>query len=81
MLPLSNDLQDLSEEGAKRLSPGLCYLELVCQRLEDFAEQQRHNRALQREGNALQEQQEEEVSWAEAGMKVSQQVGFVNLAR
>lgn len=82
---LSNDLQDLSEEGTNGLSPGLCYLEHVCQMLEEFADQQRHKRALQRGRSGLQEHQEvevsqEEVSQEEAAVKASLQVGFRNLA-
>lgn len=44
------------------LSPGLMYLEQVCQMLEEIARQQMQNRALQMERDALQEHQELEVS-------------------
>lgn len=78
---LSDDPQDLSEDEAKGLSPGLCYLEHVCQRLEEFAEQQRHNQALQRQKNALKMHLEAEAGQAEPVLEVSHQVGFINLAR
>lgn len=51
---LLSNLQDLSEGEANGLSPGFCYLEHVCQMLEEFAEQQRHNQALQRQKTGLQ---------------------------
>lgn len=44
------------------MSPGLCYLEQVCQMLEEIARQQMHSQALQMEMNALQECQDSEVS-------------------
>ncbi|XP_026153692.1 uncharacterized protein LOC113124797 [Mastacembelus armatus] len=42
-----------SEEERKDLSPGLRYLEQVCQMLEEIARQQMDNRALQMERNGL----------------------------
>ncbi|XP_054875364.1 uncharacterized protein si:dkey-106l3.7 [Amphiprion ocellaris] len=50
-----------SEEG-KELSPGLNYLEQVCQMLEEIARQQMHSRALQTEMDALCEDQDMEVA-------------------
>ncbi|XP_022072015.1 uncharacterized protein si:dkey-106l3.7 [Acanthochromis polyacanthus] len=49
-----------SEEG-KELSPGLNYLEQVCQMLEEIARQQMHSRALQTEMDALCEDQDTQV--------------------
>lgn len=54
-------MQELSEEEGKGLSPGLSYLEQVCQMLEEIARQQMHNQALQREMNALREDQDMDV--------------------
>ncbi|KAM9338531.1 uncharacterized protein ABDE67_018078 [Symphorus nematophorus] len=51
-------LEDLGEEAGNGLSPGLSYLEQVCQMLEEVARQQLHNQALQMEANALQEHQD-----------------------
>lgn len=78
---LSNDPQDLSEDEAKGLSPGLCYLEYVCQILEEFAEQQRHNQAVQRQKNSLQTHLKVEACPAEPVVEVSHQVGFINPAQ
>eukprot|EP00064_Thunnus_orientalis_P004008 superscaffoldBa00000351_g4019 len=50
--------EDLGEEARTALSPGLNYLEQVCQMLEEIARQQMHNRALQMEMDALQEHQD-----------------------
>lgn len=44
------------------MSPGLIYLEQVCQMLEETARKQMRDRALQMERDALQEHQEMEVS-------------------
>ncbi|XP_041667733.1 uncharacterized protein si:dkey-106l3.7 isoform X2 [Cheilinus undulatus] len=52
----------LGDEKRKDLSPGLCYLEQVCQMLEEIARQQMHSRALQMEMDALREHQEMEAS-------------------
>eukprot|EP00066_Takifugu_rubripes_P014000 XP_011603266.1 PREDICTED: uncharacterized protein LOC105416588 isoform X2 [Takifugu rubripes] len=68
-LTFQRKLEDLSEEGANGLSPGLCYLEHVCQMLEEFADQQRHKRALQRGRSGLQEHQEVEVSQEEVSQE------------
>lgn len=51
-------MQDLNEEEGKGLSPGLCYLEQVCQMLEDIAKKQMHSQALQKELDALGKQEE-----------------------
>ncbi|XP_056259232.1 uncharacterized protein si:dkey-106l3.7 isoform X2 [Seriola aureovittata] len=48
----------LGEEVGTGLSPGLSYLEQVCQMLEEIARQQMHNRALQTEADALREHQD-----------------------
>lgn len=80
MFPPLQSPQDLSEEGATGLSPGLSYLEHVCQMLEEFADQQRHKQALQRGGDGLQEHQEVEVSQVGAALKASQQVGGADVA-
>ncbi|XP_042365621.1 uncharacterized protein si:dkey-106l3.7 [Plectropomus leopardus] len=53
--------EDFGEEGRPGLSPGLCYLEQVCQMLEEVARQQMHSRALQMETDALREHQDVEV--------------------
>lgn len=50
-----------SEEG-KELSPGLNYLEQVCQMLEEIARQQMHSRALQTEMDALCEDQDTQAA-------------------
>lgn len=55
-------MQDLGEEEGKGLSPGLSYLEQVCQMLEEVARQQMHNQALQMDTNAPREHQDTEVS-------------------
>lgn len=55
-------VQDLSEEEGRGLSPGLSYLEQVCQTLEEFARQQMRSQALQREMDALQERGDMEVN-------------------
>uniref|UniRef100_G3PYX6 Si:dkey-106l3.7 n=2 Tax=Gasterosteus aculeatus TaxID=69293 RepID=G3PYX6_GASAC len=58
--------QDLGERDRALLSPGLRYLEQVCQMLEEFARQQMGSRALQMETNALREDQNTEVDQAPA---------------
>lgn len=60
-------MQDLGEEE-KGLSPGLSYLEQVCQMLEEIARQQMHNRALQMGMEALREHQDAEVSQVKTSM-------------
>ncbi|XP_074547085.1 uncharacterized protein LOC141805794 [Halichoeres trimaculatus] len=50
------------DEKRKDLSPGLCYLEQVCQMLEEIARQQMHSQALQMEMDALREHGDMEVS-------------------
>lgn len=50
-----------SQEG-KELSPGLNYLEQVCQMLEEVARQQLHSRVLQTEMDALSEDQDSQIS-------------------
>lgn len=54
----------LQERGreARVLSPGLLYLEQVCQILEDIAKQQMQNRETQAEFDTLCEHQELQVS-------------------
>ncbi|XP_035524012.1 uncharacterized protein si:dkey-106l3.7 [Morone saxatilis] len=59
--PAQTRLEDLREEEGKGLSPGLCYLEQVCQMLEEIARKQMHNQALQMETNALREHQDMEA--------------------
>ncbi|XP_051269314.1 uncharacterized protein si:dkey-106l3.7 [Dicentrarchus labrax] len=59
--PAQTRLEDLGEEEGKGLSPGLCYLEQVCQMLEEIARKQMHNQALQMETNALREHQDMEA--------------------
>ncbi|XP_040013980.1 uncharacterized protein si:dkey-106l3.7 isoform X2 [Xiphias gladius] len=49
---------ELGEEESTGLSPGLNYLEQVCQMLEGIARQQMHNRALRMEMDALREHQD-----------------------
>lgn len=61
-------VQELSEEEGQVLSPGLSYLEQVCQMLEEIARQQMHSRALQRQMNALQEHRDTEVNQVTALM-------------
>lgn len=46
----------------KELSPGLCYLEWVCQKMELYAKQKMQNQELQTETVALQENEEQKVS-------------------
>ncbi|XP_037340523.1 uncharacterized protein si:dkey-106l3.7 [Pungitius pungitius] len=58
--------QDLDERERAPLSPGLRYLEQVCQMLEEIARQQMRSRALQMETDALQEDQNIEVDQAPA---------------
>ncbi|XP_071322306.1 uncharacterized protein [Trachinotus anak] len=50
--------EELGEEERAGLSPGLSYLEQVCQMLEGIARQQMHNLALQTEVDALRELQD-----------------------
>ncbi|XP_060916843.1 uncharacterized protein si:dkey-106l3.7 isoform X2 [Labrus mixtus] len=54
-------LEVLGEEKKKELSPGLLYLEQVCQMLEEIARQQMHSQALQKEMDALREHEELEM--------------------
>ncbi|KAM9840990.1 uncharacterized protein ACBR49_014513 [Aulostomus maculatus] len=54
--------EDLGKEDMMGLSPGLCYLEQVCQMLEEFARQQMHSQALQLETDSLQERQDVQAS-------------------
>lgn len=75
---LSNPPQDLSEDEGTGLSPGLCYLEQVCQMLEEFAQQQRHNQAVQRQREAQQTRLGVGACQAEPLVELSRQVGFVN---
>ncbi|TKS84567.1 hypothetical protein D9C73_018665 [Collichthys lucidus] len=58
---VNQSAQDLGEEEVNGLSPGLCYLEQVCQMLEEIARQQMHSQALRMEMNALQECQDSEA--------------------
>ncbi|XP_034458942.1 uncharacterized protein si:dkey-106l3.7 [Hippoglossus hippoglossus] len=50
--------EELGEEDMSGPSPGLCYLEQVCQMLENIARQQIQNRALRMEVDALREQKD-----------------------
>ncbi|TNN71351.1 hypothetical protein EYF80_018429 [Liparis tanakae] len=59
--PAQTSSEDLGEQEKTRLSPGLRYLEQVCQMLEEIARQQMHDRASQMETNALQEHGNTEV--------------------
>nr|XP_046231639.1 uncharacterized protein si:dkey-106l3.7 [Scatophagus argus] len=59
--PAQTRLEDLSETEEKGLSPGLSYLEEVCQMLEEIARKQMHNQALQMGMNVLQEYQDMEA--------------------
>ncbi|KAG7223940.1 hypothetical protein INR49_015196, partial [Caranx melampygus] len=62
-LPQRHTLDLVDGEGERTgLSPGLDYLEQVCQMLEEIARQQMHNRALQTEMDALREHQDTPVS-------------------
>ncbi|XP_070844605.1 uncharacterized protein [Chaetodon trifascialis] len=54
-------VQVLGEEEGKVLSPGLSYLEQVCQMLEDTARQQMHNQALQMDMKAWRQHQDLEA--------------------
>ncbi|XP_078127187.1 uncharacterized protein LOC144531115 isoform X1 [Sander vitreus] len=56
--------EDLGEKDRNGLSPGLCYLEQVCQILEEIAGKQMHSRALQMEIDAQWEHQDMKVSQA-----------------
>ncbi|GAA6216989.1 uncharacterized protein LOC108879277 isoform X1 [Lates japonicus] len=56
--------EGLGEEEQKELSPGLSYLQEVCQMLEDIAKQKMHNRALQAEMDALREHPDTQVKQA-----------------
>ncbi|XP_031711714.1 uncharacterized protein LOC116388188 [Anarrhichthys ocellatus] len=60
--PAQTRAEDLGEQEGTRLSPGFCYLEQVCQMLEEVARQQMHSRALQMETDALREHQNIEVN-------------------
>ncbi|XP_068429951.1 uncharacterized protein si:dkey-106l3.7 isoform X2 [Clinocottus analis] len=62
MRPAQTRSEDLGEQEKTRLSPGLFYLEQVCQMLEEIARKQMHSRATQMETNALQEPPNTEVA-------------------
>ncbi|KAK5878821.1 hypothetical protein CesoFtcFv8_024197 [Champsocephalus esox] len=62
--PVQTRTEDLGAEEGNELSPGLLYLEQVCQMLEEIAKQQMHSRALQMETDALREHQDLEESQA-----------------
>ncbi|XP_068561583.1 uncharacterized protein si:dkey-106l3.7 [Cebidichthys violaceus] len=64
MQPAQTISEDLGEQEETRLSPGLCYLEQVCQMLEEIARQQMHSRVLQMETDAQRERQNTEVNQA-----------------
>ncbi|XP_032395565.1 uncharacterized protein si:dkey-106l3.7 isoform X2 [Etheostoma spectabile] len=53
--------EDLGKEERNGLSPGFCYLEHVCQKLEEIARKQMHSRALQMEKDAQWEHQDMEA--------------------
>ncbi|XP_034752285.1 uncharacterized protein si:dkey-106l3.7 isoform X2 [Etheostoma cragini] len=53
--------EDRGEEERNGLSPGFCYLEHVCQKLEEIARKQMHSRALQMETDARWEPQDMEA--------------------
>ncbi|XP_049460760.1 uncharacterized protein si:dkey-106l3.7 isoform X3 [Epinephelus fuscoguttatus] len=56
--------EDLGEEARTGMSPGLRYLEDMCQMLEKIAREQMHSRVLQMEMDTLQEHEDMEVSQA-----------------
>ncbi|CAK6959378.1 uncharacterized protein si:dkey-106l3.7 isoform X2 [Scomber scombrus] len=56
--PVQTRSEVLGEEVRTGLSPGLEYLEQICQMLEEIARQQMHNHALQMEMDALREHQD-----------------------
>ncbi|MEQ2286843.1 hypothetical protein AMECASPLE_006598 [Ameca splendens] len=58
--------QDCGVFEGKELSPGLCYLEWVCQKMEQYAKQQMQNQTLQMETDALQEHEEQKNESADA---------------
>ncbi|XP_030005036.1 uncharacterized protein LOC115429587 [Sphaeramia orbicularis] len=60
-LPTQAIAEDFAGEQNTELSPGLMYLEQVCQMLEEIARKQMHNRVLQTEMEALQEHQEMQI--------------------
>ncbi|KAK5851941.1 hypothetical protein PBY51_023453 [Eleginops maclovinus] len=62
--PMQTRTEDLGAEERKELSPGLLYLEQVCQMLEEIAKQQMHSLALQMEADALREHEDLEGSQA-----------------
>ncbi|XP_068609134.1 uncharacterized protein si:dkey-106l3.7 [Brachionichthys hirsutus] len=64
--PAHTRLEDLSEEEGEGLSPGLSYLQQVCQMLEEIAKQKMHNRSLKMEMDALQKHQDMEVDQADS---------------
>lgn len=45
----------------KELSPGLCYLEWVCQKMELYAKHQMQNQAMQAKTDTPQEHEEQKV--------------------
>ncbi|XP_040914690.1 uncharacterized protein si:dkey-106l3.7 [Toxotes jaculatrix] len=55
-------LEELGEEERTGLSPGLIYLEQVCQMLEEIARQQMHNTVLEMEMDTLRENQGKQAS-------------------
>ncbi|KAM4719874.1 uncharacterized protein FYW61_015533 isoform 1-T1 [Anableps anableps] len=50
----------------KELSPGLCYLEWVCQRMEQYAKHRMQNQAMLMETDTLQEHEEQKIDSADA---------------
>ncbi|XP_069020103.1 uncharacterized protein [Embiotoca jacksoni] len=56
--------EGLGVEERKDLSPGLSYLEQVCQMLEEIAKHQMHNRSSQMETDALWEHQDTQMNQA-----------------
>ncbi|KAA8584237.1 hypothetical protein FQN60_008022, partial [Etheostoma spectabile] len=58
---VNQSAQDLGKEERNGLSPGFCYLEHVCQKLEEIARKQMHSRALQMEKDAQWEHQDMEA--------------------
>ncbi|MEQ2174539.1 hypothetical protein GOODEAATRI_008933 [Goodea atripinnis] len=63
---MSADRRDCGVFEGKELSPGLCYLEWVCQKMEQYAKQQMQNQTLQMETDALQEHEEQKNESADA---------------
>ncbi|MEQ2197216.1 hypothetical protein XENOCAPTIV_025766 [Xenoophorus captivus] len=63
---MSADRRNCGVFEGKELSPGLCYLEWVCQKMEQYAKQQMQNQTLQMETDALQEHEEQKNESADA---------------